>query len=215
MLKLFTPASVALSIAFMTGCSTPVIEDTTLDKVEPTVVNTVVKPGGKSQKISLEDEKIVYPDSSHTSFLGEEKQLKLIYGVQNSKAFYKIKNNSQDGFLVTVKFDDGTEARHEVNSYSMSEVINFPISESIENWEMKSWTTREKFDEAQSGGIRFAWRTFKGESQFRLHSSNETYTDVTYYYENNPEVKSTIKVMPKGASNWVSYKGGNIVTSFK
>jgi len=217
MFKLLKPASLAIAVSLATGCATTTTDDTA-DSVVPKV--TELPAAGKKVPAKLKStrssrEKVIYPDSTHTSFLGEDKQLKLIYGVEKNKAFYRVKNNSKEGYLVTIKFDDGTEARHEVSSYSMTETINFPIKDSIENWTMKSWTSRETLDENESSGIRFGWRTFKGEKQFRLHNSNETYIDVTYYYEEEgPEKKTTIKVMPKGSCNWRPYKGGNIVTTF-
>lgn len=219
MLKLFKPASLAIAVSLASGCATSTTDKTADAKIaapKPVTLPAVKETKKKPVSTRSSHEKIIYPDSTHTSFLGEEKQLKLIYGIENGKAFYRVKNNSEEGYLVTIKFDDGSEARHEVNAYSMTETINYPIKDSIENWEMKSWTSREKLDENESNGIRFGWRTFKGEKQFRLHNSNEIYIDVTYYYEKDgPERKTTIKVMPKGASNWVPYKGGNIVTTFK
>lgn len=81
---------------------------------------------------------------------------------------------------------------------------------------MKTWTTRENIDKNGSDGIKFGWRTYKGEMQYRLHNENPVYKDVEVYYEKDgPSTKKVLKVMPKGASNWQPYKGGNIITNFK
>ena len=157
---------------------------------------------------------LVYPNSSKSSFLGEDKQLELVYGIEGGMGFYKIKNKSQDSYQITINFQDDSIRSHISKPYSISDSSLFPPSESISNWDMKQWTTHEKLDKSEYNGIRFGWRTYKGEMQFRINSKNDTYADVSYYYDSDgPSTKSTIKVIPNGSSNWYPYKGGNIVTA--
>lgn len=207
--------SFVLAVSIISGCSTTFDKKTIKHKNDSKTVKSIPKDKAPNKTTRTNNEKKVYLDSENVSYLGDNKELKMVYGVKGGRGFYQIKNNDKDSYLITVVFNDDSKSQHEVKPYSLTEEFYYPLSNSIKNWNMKSWTTRERLDDNQNHGIRFGWRTFQGSQQFRLHNSSDKYIEVTYFYENEKDVKRTIKVMPNGVSNWQPNKGGNIITTIK